>query len=177
MIKPAIAGWKYWVWRGRALSFPRSQATNLEKMKDAKPPTTPKTVYARSSSVLISETVGMRNSGCDPRKKRATTTLDTAERTMDPRMAALQRPITSSMTNRTAEIGALKAAASPAAAPTGAMRRTFSRERRRRRPSAEAMVAPIWRDGSSGPRECPEPIASAEQMNLPTAVRNGMYPL
>jgi hypothetical protein len=125
----------------------------------------------------MSDTVGMRKSGCDPRKKRATTTLETADKTMEPRMAALQRPMTSSMTNNTAEMGALKAAARPAAAPTGAMRRTFSRERRRRRPRAEASVAPICRDGSSGPSECPEPMASAEQMNLPTAVRNGMYPL
>ena len=60
---------------------------------------------------------------------RITTTLDTAESTTEPRMPALQRPITSSITNSTAEIGALNAAASPAAAPTGAIKRMRSRGR------------------------------------------------
>jgi len=44
-----------------------------------------------------------------------TTTLEIAERATDPRMPALQRPITSSITNNTAEMGALNAAANPAA--------------------------------------------------------------
>ena len=116
----------------------------------------------------------MRNRGSDPRNQRTTTTLETADSTTDPRMPALQRPMTSSITNSTAEIGALKAAANPAAAPTGASRRKRSRERSSRRPSAEAKLAPICSDGSSGPRDCPEPIASAAVMNFPTAVRNGM---
>ena len=51
--------------------------------------------------------------------------------------------MTSSMTNRTAEMGALKAAAKPAAAPTGAISRTFSRDSRNRRPSADAIPAPV----------------------------------
>ncbi len=120
---------------------------------------------------------GMRKSGSLPRNQRTMTTLETAERTTEPRMPALQRPMTSSMTKRTAEIGALKAAARPAAAPTGAMRRSFSREIWSWRPRAEAMLAPIWREGSSGPRDWPEPMASAAQMNFPTAVRKGMKPL
>ena len=62
---------------------------------------------------------GIRKSGSEPRNQRMTTTLETAERTTEPRMPAVQRPMTSSMTKSTAEIGALKAAASPAAAPTG----------------------------------------------------------
>ena len=103
-----------------------------------------------------------------------TTTLDTAERTTEPRMPAVQRPMTSSITNRTAEIGALKAAANPAAAPTGAIRRILSLDICRRRPRAEAMHAPICSAGSSGPRECPEPMASAAVMNFPMAVRKGM---
>ena len=74
---------------------------------------------------------GMRNMGSEPQNWRATTTLEMAESTIEPRTAALQRPMTSSMTNRMAEMGALKAAASPAAAPTGAKRRSRSRERRR----------------------------------------------
>jgi hypothetical protein len=78
------------------------------------------------------------------------------------------------MTNNTAEMGALKAAASPAAAPTGAIKRTFSRESFSRRPSAEAIPAPICSAGSSGPSEWPAPMARAEQMNFPMTVRNGM---
>ena len=74
-------------------------------------------------------------------------------------------------------MGALKAAASPAAAPKGATRRNRSRDSCNFRPKADAIAAPICSEGSSGPSECPEPIAIEEQINLPTAVRNGMYPL
>ncbi len=66
-------------------------------------------------------------------------------------MPAVQRPMTSSITKSTAEIGALNAAASPAAAPTGAISRMRSRDSRVRQPSAEASPAPICSDGSSGP--------------------------
>jgi hypothetical protein len=85
--------------------------------------------------------------------------------------------MTSSMTNNTAEMGALNAAARPAAAPTGAISRSFSRESLRRRPKTEAKLAPICKDGSSGPSEWPDPMASDAVMNLPIAVRKGMYPL
>ena len=78
------------------------------------------------------------------------------------------------MTNSTAEIGALNAAASPAAAPTGASSRKRSRESSSRRPSAEARLAPICSDGSSGPSDWPEPMAMAAVINFPMAVRNGM---
>lgn len=116
----------------------------------------------------------MRKSDSEPRNQRITTMLDTAESTTDPRMPAVQRPMTSSMTNSTAEMGALKAAANPAAAPTGAISRMWSRVSFSRRPSAEARHAPICSEGSSGPSECPDPIARAEVMNLPTAVLSGM---
>ena len=72
---------------------------------------------------------GMRNMGSAPQNQRATTTLETAERTMEPRTPAVHWPMTSSMTKRMAEMGALKAAARPAAAPTGAkMRRLCAGE-------------------------------------------------
>jgi hypothetical protein len=61
----------------------------------------------------------MRNIGSDPQNQRATTTPEIADSTIDPSTAALQLPITSSMTKRIAEMGALNAAASPAAAPIG----------------------------------------------------------
>jgi len=67
--------------------------------------------------------------------------------------------------------------ANPAAAPTGAIKRSFSRDKRRRRPRTEARLAPICNDGSSGPSEWPDPMASEAVMNFPIAVRNGMYPL
>ena len=105
---------------------------------------------------------GMRKSGSVPRNQRTTTTLETAERTTEPRMPALQRPMTSSMTKRTAEMGALKAAARPAAAPTGEAGGVF-RARVEAAAEGEAMVAPICSDGSSGPRECPEPMARAAE--------------
>ena len=89
-------------------------------------------------------------------------------------MPAVQRPITSSITNSTAEIGALNAAANPAAAPTGAISRIRSRDNFMLLPSAEARLAPICSDGSSGPKECPDPIANAAVMNFPIAVRRGI---
>ena len=85
----------------------------------------------------------MRKSDSEPRNHRITTTLEMADSTTDPKMPAVQRPITSSITNSTAEMGALNAAASPAAAPTGAIRRMRSRESFIRAPIAEAMHAPI----------------------------------
>src|SRR5690242_15751517 len=103
------------------------------------------------------EVGGMRNSGSDPRNHRTTTTLEIAERTTEPRMPALHLPMTSSITNSTAEIGALNAAARPAAAPTGAINLNFSRDSFRYLPSADARLAPIWSEGSSGPRDWPEP--------------------
>ena len=137
----------------------------------------PRMAYAISSEGRSSCTAGIRNSDSDPRNHRITTTLDTADSTTDPRMPAVHRPITSSITNSTAEIGALNAAASPAAAPTGAISRMRSRDNRICRPSTDARHAPICSDGSSGPSECPDPIASAAVMNFPIAVRNGMCPL
>ena len=56
-----------------------------------------------------------------PRNHCSVTTLATAGSTTAPRTPAVQRPMTSSMTNSTAVIGALNAAARPAAAPIGAM--------------------------------------------------------
>jgi hypothetical protein len=84
--------------------------------------------------------------------------------------------MTSSMTKSTAAIGELKAAARPAAAPRGGMSRRRSRLTRSRRATAEARPAPMWREGSSGPRECPPPMASAEVTNFPSTERRRMTP-
>ena len=102
------------------------------------------------------------------------TTLDTAASTIAPSAPALHCPITSSMTNSTAEIGALNAAANPAAAPTGAINRKRSCESRNLLPISDAIPAPICSDGSSGPSDCPLPIASPHAMNFPMTVLKGM---
>ena len=98
---------------------------------------------------------------------RMVTTLETAASTIAPSTPALHVPITSSITNSTAEIGALNAAASPAAVPTGAIKRSFSCESRRLRPISDAIPAPISSEGSSGPSDCPLPMASAHTKNFP----------
>src|ERR1700691_1420938 len=106
----------------------------------------------------------MRNIGSAPQNQRATTTLEIADSTIEPRTAALHRPITSSTTKRIAEIGALNAAARPAAAPIGENMRNRPRERFGRRLTIEATPAPICSDGSSGPSENPPPIERAAVM-------------
>ena len=105
-----------------------------------------------------------------------TTALETAASTIAPSALALHVPITSSITNKTAEMGALNAAARPAAAPTGASSLSLSLESFKRLPSAEAIPAPICRDGSSGPSDWPLPIASEQVRNFPMTVRKGTYP-
>ena len=69
----------------------------------------------------IAPSAGTRNSGSSPRYQRLTTTAETADSRIEPSTLAFQEPITSSMTNNTAVIGVLNAAAMPAAAPTGAI--------------------------------------------------------
>ena len=101
------------------------------------------------------------------------TTAETAASTIAPSAPALHVPITSSMTNSTAVIGELNAAARPAAAPTGAINRSLSRDSFSQRPKRDARPAPICSDGSSGPSECPPPIASAQVTNFAMTVRNG----
>jgi hypothetical protein len=54
------------------------------------------------------------------------------------------------------------------------MRRNLSRDNFSLRPSAEAMPAPICKEGSSGPSDWPDPMAKAEVMNFPMAVLKGM---
>src|SRR6185437_1692882 len=151
--------------------------SDFAKSSAANPPMTPSTEYASSSRGSRNVIDGIRNMGCGPQNHRATATLATAARTMEPSTPAVHFPITSSITNRIAEIGALNAAARPAAAPTGANNRSFDRESPTRRPISEATPAPICNEGSSGPSDCPLPIASADRKNFPTTVRTEIYPL
>src|SRR5579875_3331463 len=98
------------------------------------------------------------------------TTEETAASTIEPTAVALQSASTSSITNNTPLIGVLNAAAIPAAAPTGAISRMLFRESRKTRPSEDATPAPIWSEGSAGPKELPLPIETAHAKNLPRIV-------
>jgi len=92
---------------------------------------------------------------------------DDAERTLLSRS-----PTTSSMVKVTAAMGALNAAAMPAAAPTGKRRRRLRGETPTTRPSMLAMPAQICTVGPSRPSDPPEPICNEPTTNLPTASRN-----
>ncbi len=104
------------------------------------------------------------------------TTDETAANTIEPTAVALQSANTSSITNKTPLMGVLNAAAIPAAAPTGAIRRMLFRGRLNNLPSHDATPAPICRDGSSGPNELPVPIAMPHPRNLPRMVLDETYP-
>src|SRR5579875_2622129 len=104
------------------------------------------------------------------------TTAETAASTIEPTAVALQSASTSSITNRTPLMGVLNAAAMPAAAPTGAIKRILFFGRWNSLPSQEATPAPICSDGSSGPRELPLPIEMPHARNLPRIVLEETYP-
>jgi len=89
---------------------------------------------------------------------RIVMTADTAASTIAPRTPALQVPITSSITKITEEMGALKAAAMPAAAPTGMRRRRLRGERLPKRPRVLARPQQICTVGPSRPNDAPDPI-------------------
>ncbi len=92
-----------------------------------------------------------------------------AAATMTPESTVWSRsPTTSSTVNVTAAIGALKAAAMPAAAPTGSSRLKWSRESAAARPSRLAMPAQICTVGPSRPSDAPEPICKMPTKNFPT---------
>ena len=96
-----------------------------------------------------------------------TTTLEIADSTTEPRIPAVHRPITSSITNSTAEIGALNAAASPAAAPTGAISRMRSRDSRIFRPSTDASACADLQRGIFRPQRMSRPDGQRRRDELP----------
>ena len=105
------------------------------------------------------------------------TTAASAAATITPASMVWSRsPISSSSVNVTAAMGALKAAAMPAAMPTDAMRRQFFGLRRNARASRLLTPAQICTVGPSRPSDAPDPICSAHKMNLPAVSLNGASP-
>ena len=89
---------------------------------------------------------------------RSTTAARAAATITPDSMVWSRSPMISSRVKVTAAMGALKAAAIPAATPTDAMRRRFCRERLAIRPSRLEMPAQICTVGPSRPSEAPLPI-------------------
>ncbi|OGL62061.1 MAG: hypothetical protein A3J27_07285 [Candidatus Tectomicrobia bacterium RIFCSPLOWO2_12_FULL_69_37] len=112
--------------------------------------------------------------GWSPRRARATTAAETEARTMEPSTRAFRSPTSSSRVKVTAAMGVLKAAARPAAAPTGTSAWTRSRRMENIRPMELASPPQIWTVGPSRPRLEPEPMFRAPMTNLPSHVRTGM---
>jgi len=105
------------------------------------------------------------------------TTAESAAATMTPESMVWSRsPISSSSVKVTAAMGALKAAAIPAAMPTEAMRRVFLGLSRASLASMLLTPAQTCTVGPSSPREAPEPICTAHSTNLPTVSRTVTYP-
>ena len=71
-------------------------------------------------------------------------------------------------------MGVLNAAASAAEQPTGTSALTLSLLRPNRRPSTEAIPAPIWTDGPSRPRAMPLASEVEQQRNFPRTVLREM---
>ncbi len=82
------------------------------------------------------------------------------------------RLTSSSSTNTPPAMGALKAVASPAAAPPATRTRRSARLRRVRVATMTAAVPPIWTDGPSRPRAMPLPMANSPPMYLTGRIRN-----
>jgi hypothetical protein len=104
----------------------------------------------------------MRITGSSPNTVRATTDASTDATTTGANEAAPKAPSIFSDAKSTPAIGALKAAAMPAAepAPTNVLSR--SGEARNHRPMRELVAAPATTTGPSGPTELPVPMSSAD---------------
>ena len=101
----------------------------------------------------------------------------TAAATITPESMVWSRsPTSSSMVNVTAAIGALKAAAIPAAIPTDVMRRRYWGFNLAARASRLLTPAQICTVGPSRPSDAPEPIWTAHRTNLPMVSRSVINP-
>ena len=79
----------------------------------------------------------------------------------------------SSSTNTSPAIGALKAVARPAPAPAARSTRKSAQHNRQTRAAKTAIPAPIWTVGPSRPSASPEPIASIPPKNFTGTRPNG----
>ena len=97
--------------------------------------------------------------------------------TTEPSTGACISPTISSSENSTAAMGVLNAAASAAEHPTGTSAFTPSGPSPNRRPSTEAIPAPICTDGPSRPSAIPLASDVAQHTNFPITVLSEIYPL
>ncbi len=108
------------------------------------------------------------NMGLEPRILCSTTAASAAATITPESMVWSRLPISSSSVKVTAAMGALKAAAMPAAMPTEAMRFWFiglSRAMRARKLLTPAQICTV---GPSTPSDAPLPSCSAQSTNFPT---------
>ena len=86
------------------------------------------------------------------------------------------RPIRTSSEKIAPAIGALKVAATPAAAPQATMVRTFFVASRAHCPMVEPIAAPIWTIGPSRPAVPPKPMVIDEAMTFTPTTRGRILP-
>ncbi len=104
-------------------------------------------------------------------------TADSADATITPVSIVWSRsPISSSSVNVIAAIGALNAAAIPAAIPTDVSRRWFTGPSPAARASMLLTPAHICTVGPSSPSDAPDPICKAHRKNFPTVSRTVTRP-
>ena len=107
---------------------------------------------------------------------RSMTAASAAATTTPESTAWSSEPTISSMVKVTAAMGALKAAAMPAATPTGSRRRALFAGRPVARASRLVAPAQICTVGPSRPSEAPEPICRLARKNFPKASRKRTRP-
>jgi len=104
--------------------------------------------------------------GCEPSRLCSITAANAAATTTPERTVWSRPPTISSTVKVTAAIGALKAAATPAAAPTGNSRRTLRGARANHLPMAHERAAHMCTVGPSRPSEAPAPTCRAVMTNF-----------
>ncbi len=111
-----------------------------------------------------------------PRKKRETTVATTDEITIGLSCATAKLPTTTSAAKSAPAMGALKVAATPAAAPQATITRSWLAGTRSSWPIDEPSADAIWTIGPSRPTEPPEPIEMAEASALTATIRLRITP-
>ncbi len=111
-----------------------------------------------------------------PKKALDTTVAETEEMTMGVNCATAKSPRRISTENMAPAMGALKAAAIPAAAPHPTRVCMRLREHLNHWPKVEPMAEPIWTMGPSRPTEPPDAMVMAEATALLTTTRGRITP-
>jgi hypothetical protein len=100
----------------------------------------------------------------------------TEEITIGPSCATAKLPTMISAANRAPAMGALKVAATPAAAPQPTIVRSWLAGTRSSWPIEEPSADPIWTMGPSRPTEPPDPIEIAEASAFTVTTRRRITP-